>query len=222
MTLKWSICTNDELTKKVWLPNTWVPTPEDCKYPENLVGIEKVIYQKLVSLKDQEKLNPHLSETERMTFLENFENSIFNPDAKRLREDLLVEFHDIFSRHHLDVSWNTEFKVKLTPEHDKPIYTQSPPTPIHLKYDLHVQLALFQYYGIVTTLAYSNYSSPIFAKRNASGKLRILIDLRKVNHLIRHDYDTNNFPIATVSASGEKNHFSRAGLQSIVSVCTDG
>jgi hypothetical protein len=60
-----------------------------------------------------------------------------------------------------------------------------------------------QYYGIITTLPFSKYSSPIFAQRKPNGKLRVLIDLRKINHLIRHDYDTNNFPISTIADAGQ-------------------
>ena len=64
------------------------------------------------------------------------------------------------------------------------------PTPIHLREKL-VELALMQYYGIVTLLPNSEYSSPILAQRKPSGKLRILIDLRRVNHLLRKDYSDN-------------------------------
>ena len=34
---------------------------------------------------------------------------------------------------------------------------------------------------------------------NTSGKLRLLVDLRQKNNLIRHDYDNHNFPIATLA-----------------------
>ena len=46
--------------------------------------------------------------------------------------------------------------MKLTPEHDQPVYTQSPPTPIHLREELQVELALLQYFGIITSLNHSN------------------------------------------------------------------
>ena len=94
---------------------------------------------------------------------------------------------------------NTDCLVKLTPEHDRPIYSPNSITPIHLRDELIIELALMQYYDIITTLHFSKYSSPIFAQRKASGKLRILINLRKINHLLRHDYVNNNFPIPTMS-----------------------
>ena len=51
-----------------------------------------------------------------------------------------------------DVGYNTELKVKLTPAHDLPVYVQSVPTPIHLRDEILVELALMQFYGIVTLL----------------------------------------------------------------------
>ena len=39
---------------------------------------------------------------------------------------------------------NTDFKVKLTPEHEEPVYSQSLPTPTNLKDVLRVELALIQ------------------------------------------------------------------------------
>ena len=79
------------------------------------------------------------------------------------------------------------------------MYIQGPPTPIHYRDEVLVELALLQYWGVITTLTYSKYSSPIFAVRKPSGKLRLLVDLRRINHLIRHDYDNHNFPIATLA-----------------------
>ena len=89
--------------------------------------------------------------------------------------------------------------MKLTPEHDQPVYTQSPPTPIHLREELQVELALLQYFGIITSLNHSKYSSPLFAHRKTNGQLRILVDLRRINHLPLHDYHNNNFPISTMA-----------------------
>ena len=113
-------------------------------------------------------------------------------------QELLVEYYDIFAKHRFDVGYSTELKVKLTPEHDLPVYVQNPTTPIHLRVEILVELALMQYYGIVTLLSNSKYSSPIFAQRESSGKLRILIDLRRVSHL-RSDYSNNNFPISNMT-----------------------
>ena len=152
-------------------------------------------------MKEKEKLDPNLNPVSRSLFLSNFDwsKSILTKNQRQKVEELLIQFHDVFARHRLDIGGNDSFKIKLTPEHDRAMYTQSPPTPIHLRDDILVELALLQYYGIITTLPYSKYSSPIFAQRKPSGALRLLIDLRRVNHLIRHDYDSHNFPITTLA-----------------------
>ena len=65
-----------------------------------------------------------------------------------------------------------------------------------------VELSLMQYYGIITSLPFSKHASPIFAQRKSNGNLRILIDLRRINHLIRHDYDSHNFPLSSLADVG--------------------
>ena len=110
-------------------------------------------------------------------------------------EDLLVEFHDIFARHRFDIGMNEDFKVKLTPKDDSPAYSQSLPTPINLKEDISVELALLHRYGIITTLPFSKYASPIFAQKKA--------DLRKINNLISDDYINNNHPVSTLTDAAQ-------------------
>ena len=71
--------------------------------------------------------------------------------------------------------------------------------------ELIVELALMHYYNLITTLPHSKYCSPVFAQRKSSGRLRILIDLRRINHLLRNDYINSNFPISNMSDAS--NHF---------------
>ena len=106
------------------------------------------------------------------------------------------------ARHRLDVGCNTTHPVILTPSHDKPVYAQSIPTPLHLREELLIELALMQYYGIITTLPYSKYSSPIFCHRKPNGKLCLLVDLRRINTLTQEDYNNHNFPISTLADTG--------------------
>ena len=119
-------------------------------------------------------------------------------------DDLIVKRHQILAQHRMDLVKNTDCLEKLTPENDKPIHTSNPTTPIHLRDEILIELALMQYYDLlqhstITTLSFSKYSSPIFAQRKSSGNLRILIHLRRINHLLRHDYTNNNLPIPTMS-----------------------
>ena len=61
-------------------------------------------------------------------------------------EETLVEYHDIFARHRMDIGMNTAFTVNITPKNDKPVYSQSLPMPVHLKEDVLVELALMHKY----------------------------------------------------------------------------
>ena len=75
--------------------------------------------------------------------------------------------------------------------------------PIHLKEDLIVELALMHKYGIITVLPFSKYASPIFAQRKPNGKLRLLVDLKKIKTLIADDFINNNHPVSTLSDAAQ-------------------
>ena len=146
----------------------WFPTPENCSNPETLTGIEKRIYDEIVQLKKEEKLDSISKALDKQKFLAQFpwKNSVFNSEQRRTVENLLLDYHHIFARHRLDIGKNDDFKIKLTPEHDEPMYTQGPPTPIHYRDEVLVELALLQYWGVITTLKYSQYSSPAYQPQN--------------------------------------------------------
>ena len=95
-----------------------------------------------------------------------------------------MDLYDNFARHRFDVGMNEEFKVKMTPKDDSPAYSQSCPAPMNIKEAILVELAMLHRYGIITTLPFSKYASPIFAQKKPNGKLRLLVDLRKINNLI--------------------------------------
>ena len=122
---------------------------------------------------------------------------------KQAIEDILVDYHDIFARHRMDVGMNTEFKKKLTPKDVKAVYSQSLPMPIHLKEDLIVALTLVHKYGIITVLPFSKSASSIFAQRKPNGNLCLLVDLRKINSLIADDYTNTNHPDSTMSDAAQ-------------------
>ena len=116
----------------------------------------------------------------------------------------------MFAEHYFDLGYNTELKIKLSPQHPLPVYVQGPPAPIHLRDEVLIELALLQHFNIITTLSHSKYSSPIIVHRRSSDKLRILIDLRRVNHLLRHEYLNSNFPISNMTDA--TNHFAGKNL----------
>ena len=183
----------------------WFPTPENPGKPEDHTPIQTRTLKELNELKDKEKLNPQENTESRNKFLKRFDwtDTLLTEIEKQAIEDILVEYHDIFARHRKDIGMNTEFKVKLTPKDDKAVYSQILPMPIHLKEDLIVELALMHKYGIITVLPFSKYASPIFAQRKPNGKLRLLVDLRKINSLIADDYTNNSHLVSTLSDAAQ-------------------
>ena len=61
----------------------------------------------------------------------------FSNDQKVEVQKMLTKFAENFAKHR----YNTELKIKLTPEHNSPVYVQIPFTPIHLRNELTVELA---------------------------------------------------------------------------------
>ena len=131
----------------------WFPTPEEPGDPTTYTPIQQRIYKELLELKELEKLNPYDNETSRTEFLSHFDRSdtTLSPEERKEIEQILVEFHNIFARHRFDIGIKCKFKVKFTPNDDRPAYSQNLPTPINLKDDITVELALLHKYGIITT-----------------------------------------------------------------------
>ena len=66
-----------------------------------------------------------------------------------------------------------------------------------------MKLALLHKYGIITTLAFRKYASPIFAQKKLNGKLRLLVDLRRIKRLIADNYINNNHPVSTLKDAAQ-------------------
>ena len=103
----------------------------------------------------------------------------------------------------MDIGMNTEFKVKLNSKNDKVVYIQNPPKPLCLKEDLIVELTLMHKNGIISVLSFSKYTSPIFFQRKPNEKIRLLVDLRKINSLIADEYTKKNHPVSTSSHAAQ-------------------
>ena len=182
-----------------------ISTTENPGNTEEHTPIQTRILKELRELQEKEKLNPKDDVESRMKIIKRFDwsDTLLNATEKQAVEDILVEYHDIFARHRMDIGMNTEFKVRLTPKDAKAVYSQSLPMPIHLKEDLIVELALMHKYAIITMLPFSKYASPTFAQRKPNGKSRLLVDLRKINTLIADDYTNNNHPVSTLSDAAQ-------------------
>ena len=149
----------------------WFPTPQNPGNEREHTPIQTRIVNEIWDLEQLEQLNPLENINSRNQFLSNFDCTDFflKPEAKRAVEDLLVEFHDIFARQRFDIEINTDFKAQLTPLDNRPAYSQSFPVPINLKDDILVELALLHKYGIITSLHFCKYASPIFAQSKQMG-----------------------------------------------------
>ena len=183
----------------------WFPTPEEPGDPTTYTQIQQRIYNELLELREREELNHQDNEESRKSFLSNFDwtDTTLEADERKQIEEILMEFHDIFARHRIDIGTNREFKVKLTPNDDRPAYSQSLPTLISLKDDITFELAHLHKYDIITTRPFSTYASPISAQRKPNGRLRLLVDLRKINNLITEDYINNNHTVSTLSYAAQ-------------------
>ena len=183
----------------------WFPTPQNPGNEKEHTPIQTRNLNEFWEIEQLEKLKPLESTNCRNQFLSNFDwtDSTLQPEAKQAVENLLVEIHDIFARHRFDIGINTEFKVQLTPLDNRPAYSQNLPAPINLKDDFLVELALLHKYRIITTLLFSKYASPIFAQKKPNGKLRLLVDLRKIKTLIADDYNNNNHPVSTLTDAAQ-------------------
>ena len=113
-------------------------------------------------------------------------------------ENVIVDYNDIFARHRLGIGINNNFKVKLTPKTDAPVYTQSLPVPINLKEDLTVEL-----YSRFNAQIWYNYDFAVLQIRKPSAKLRLLVDLRKMDALISDDFINDKHPITTLSDAAQ-------------------
>ena len=183
----------------------WFPTPENPGDEMTHAPIQQRILKESRNLQTLEQLNPHDDAESCRKFPSKFDwkDSMLQQRETRQIETLLVDFHDIFARHRLDIGVNEEFTVKLTPKDESPAYSQSLPTPVNLKEDILVELALLHKYGIITTLPFSKYASPIFAQKKPNGKQRLLVELRKINNLISDDYANNNHLVSTLTEAAQ-------------------
>ena len=108
--------------------------------------------------------------------------------------------------------------MKLTPKLDQFMYSTNPATPVDFR--TTVELTSIEYYDNITTFPFSNffkYSSPIFAQRKFSEKLRILIDLRQNNHLLLYKDKNNNFPMPTMENA--TTHLAGGSNYAIIDCC---
>ena len=111
------------------LNRKWYPTPETCSDPTKLNPLERRIYDEIIELRKIESLDPTKNEQMREEFLSNFKDawtdSFLYPEQIERIKDALAIYHLVFARHRFDIFINMEFKIKLTPKHDEPVWSSS-------------------------------------------------------------------------------------------------
>ena len=149
----------------------WFPTPENPGNTEEHTPIQTRILKELRELQLKEKLNPKDNTESRTEFLKRFDwtDTLLTETEKQAVEDILVEYHDIFARHRMDIGMNTEFKVRPTPKDDKAVYSQSLLMPIHLKEDLIVEIVLCTNRGSSQCYLSQNTPVPYLHRGNPTG-----------------------------------------------------
>ena len=113
-------------------------------------------------------------------------------------EGLPVQFNDLFAMHRFDSSVSNNLKGKLTSIDERAKKPEFPAVLHRAKYIL-MELALLQIYGELNTLAFGNYAFPIFSQGKPYGKLRLLVDQRKIKNLISEDYINDKQPVSTLA-----------------------
>ena len=146
----------------------WFPTPPEPGDETQDTSIQNGILQELIASERLVQLNPQDNQEFRIQFLSKFDwtDSTLDTEARKANEELVVEFNDFIARHRFDIDIKNDFKVTLTPIDENPAYNQNLLTPINLKENITVELALLRKYGIITTLAFGKKASLIFAQKN--------------------------------------------------------
>ena len=103
-----------------------------------MTPLQTEIYDQILQLQRQEKMDPKNNEADKLKFLEknSWDTCVLKADHKRQLEEYMVEYHNVFVKHRFDVGCNTELNIKTTPEHPLTRYVQGAPAPIHLRHEI--------------------------------------------------------------------------------------
>ena len=83
----------------------WCPTLEITGENEDHTPSQTRIPKEVIELKEEKKLNPTDNAESRMKLAERFDwtDTLLTQAEKNAVQDLLVEYHDIFARHRMDI-----------------------------------------------------------------------------------------------------------------------
>ena len=115
-------------------PN-WFPTPQEPGDENQHAPKQKRVLQEVTALQKLEKLNTKDNKQSFIQFLPGFHltDSTLDQEACWAIGELLIEFHDIFTRQRFDHGINEDVNVKLSRVNGSPAHNQNLPTPINPK-----------------------------------------------------------------------------------------
>ena len=92
----------------------WFPLPENSEKLEDHTPIQTRIFNELNELKDKEKFYPQESSESRNKFLKRIDwtNTLLTKTEKQVIEDILLDYHDIFTRPRKDIEWTRSSRWK--------------------------------------------------------------------------------------------------------------
>ena len=102
----------------------------------------------------------------------------------------------------MDIAKNTEFKVKLTPKHDKSVNGPNlNANPVERRPNCWISsnAQLWNQHGN----GYIQVRQSHVHAEKAQWKLYLLVDLRKINSLIAEGYTNNNHPVSSLSDTAQ-------------------
>ena len=101
----------------------WFPTLKNPGNTEDHTPVQTRILTEIRQMQRKKKLNPKDDIESRTEFLKRFDwiDTLLTETKKQAVDDILVEYHDRFAGHRMDIGMNTEFKVKLTTKDDKAV-----------------------------------------------------------------------------------------------------
>ena len=86
--------------------------------------LEREIYDQFLQLQRQKKLDSKYNQAELLEFLKkcSWDTCVITIDQNKRTDHFLVEYNDVFAEHRFGRGYNTELKIKLTPENPLPVF----------------------------------------------------------------------------------------------------
>ena len=102
------------------------------------------------------------------------------PKYRKAYEELMVKYHDVFSKDDYDLGWTDKVSHRIKLKHNKPIFTKQFKIPFAHQQSIHDFVKDMMDRKLVE-VSRSRYYSPIFCVKKKDGSWRPVVDLRAIN-----------------------------------------